>query len=211
MTASAQTQKKGRKTLKPPLQGKQREWVLAYLADRSHNATAAARKAGYKNPEQSGWENLHNPKVQQYIDEYYLSRHMEVNEILARLAEHARATAEPFIEFEQKPVLDGDGDTAIGDDGKPIMAYTGEFWVNLNQAREADVLHLAKEVRQTKRVLNYDDGSSETTYITSVKIVDSQAALDKLARAAGLYGPKGSEEDPIHIKPVIYIPDNGRD
>jgi phage terminase small subunit len=98
------TQKPRRKVVNPKLSGMMKKWVLAYLADPKKNATEAARVAGYKDPEQSGWENRRNPKIQQYIREHYMDRHMTAEEVVARLSEIAEVGYAPYLRYEDGEV-----------------------------------------------------------------------------------------------------------
>lgn len=174
----------------------QRKYVDYYLIHNG-NKTKAARLAGYAHPNVKGAQLYKIPKIRAAIDEVMFELTMSRNEVLYRLTEHARVSIEPFMEFE----------TAVKTDeetGEEEEVYTGAFWVDLFQAKEAGVLHLAKEVKQDKKVYTYDDGSSETSYRTMVKLVDSQSALNQLGRYYGLFTDNvkqfGDEDHPIRHK-----------
>lgn len=91
----------GRKVVKPKLQGRQKEWVLHFLADPERNATEAARKAGYKDPQQSGYENSHNTKIRQYIREHFLDRWLTAEEVTAQISEIANVGYAPYLRYDQ--------------------------------------------------------------------------------------------------------------
>lgn len=149
---------------------KQRKFIDYYLI--TLNGVESARRAGYKGDYSTlgvvAHENLKKPKIRREIERRLSGLAMSADETLHRLGEQARGSLEHFIRFEED----------------------GTFWVDLDKARAAGMLHLAKEVRQEKKVYTYDDASTETTYKTTVKIHDSQSALDKLMRYHGLYDDK---------------------
>jgi phage terminase small subunit len=92
------------------LTDKQRIFIEEYL--RSWNATEAARVAGYKDPEQAGYENKKKQEVQAqiqaHIDEIY-----PAGKVLSRLADHADGTMEDFIDIGRE-TLDLDKAKAAG-------------------------------------------------------------------------------------------------
>lgn len=87
------------------LTNKQRLFVEAYLT--CFNATEAAKRAGYseKTAYSIGWENLKKPEIDAAIRQGLAERAMPADEVLARLAEHARGDIGAFI--------------ATGEDGMP--------------------------------------------------------------------------------------------
>lgn len=166
--------------MKPKLQGRQRDWVLAYLADPTRNATAAARTAGYKNPEQSGWENCHNPKIQEYIREHFLDRYMTAEEVTARLSELAMVGYAPYLYYEPA---------------------TDEIKVDLGRLLEEGKGHLVKGV-------NYVRTGSETA-VQVVEFFDAYKALADMGRVHGIFTDKtdltsGGEK----LAPITYITEN---
>ena len=68
---------------------KQRAFVEEYL--RCWNGAAAARRAGYKRPRQSAHENLTKPYIAELIEQRIREKAMAANEILAHVADVARA------------------------------------------------------------------------------------------------------------------------
>lgn len=83
------------------LTDKQRMFVYAYLE--CWNATEAARRAGYADPEQAGYENKKKQEIQAEIDCRMSEKAMKADEVLARLADHARGSIGAFVH------TDGDG------------------------------------------------------------------------------------------------------
>lgn len=146
---------------------KQSAFIDHYI--RTLNGTEAARLAGYSGDDNTlgvtAYDNLRKPKIKDEIESRMKELAMPPDEVIYRLQDHATASLGAFVRFNED----------------------GEFWVDLDKAREAGVLHLAKEIKQDKRVYTDKDGNTEITYRTEVKIHDSQAALDKLAKCYGLY------------------------
>lgn len=95
---------------------KQRLFVEAYLAD--PNATAAARKAGYKGNQntlkQVGAENLAKPYIAALVEKRVASAAMTADEVLRRLTEHARASL--FDVVDADGVFDLDAARKAGKD-----------------------------------------------------------------------------------------------
>lgn len=105
------------------LTDKQRAFIAAYIAC-GWNATEAARQAGYASPMQEGWRLLRNAEIDAAISAALDAAAMPANEVLARLADHARGTMDDFLD----------------DDGR----------INLPKARAAGKLHLVKSRSTTK-------------------------------------------------------------
>ncbi len=163
--------------------GKQRAFIDHYL--RTLNGTEAARLAGYTGNANAlgvvAHQNLRKSKIKNEIDRRMRELTMSANEVIYRLHDHATASLESFVHF----------------DGQ------GNFWVDLDKARDAGLLHLAKEIKQNKTIYTDKDGNSETTYRTEIKIHDSQAALEKLGRYYKLFVTRqevtGADGGPVPI------------
>jgi hypothetical protein len=162
-----------RSTIKPKISGMQREWVLAYLADPKRNATEAARVAKYANPEQSGWENRHNPSVQQYIREFFEEQEATAAEAIAVLSKQMRGTIEHFLHFPEN------------DDGEDIFVSDPE--VDLKKARDAEQLDLIKKYKKKRTIYTDKDGNETVTEWLDLELHDAQSAADKIVRAQGGY------------------------
>jgi phage terminase small subunit len=76
---------------------KQQRYTTAYLGPAKGNATEAARIAGYRDPEQSGWENRHNLEIAARIEERLLAESLSSGEVLAELTAIARAGWTNFV------------------------------------------------------------------------------------------------------------------
>jgi hypothetical protein len=79
------------------LTGKQKKWLEAYFIC-GFNATEAARRAEYAEPNKSGPENLQNPVIKALIDERMKEHTMQANEVLFRLATHAQSDISLFMD-----------------------------------------------------------------------------------------------------------------
>ena len=175
--------------------GKQEAFIDHYLS--TLVGVEAARLAKYKGNYNTlgvvAHENLRKPKIRNEINRRMKELTIAPEEVIFRLQDHALGSLEAFVRFN------GDG----------------TFWVDLDKAKEAGVLHLAKEIKQDKKVYADKDGNIETTYRTEVKIHDSQAALDKLARCYGLYVDRkeltGKDGEPVQIKFIDYGLDDDTD
>lgn len=159
---------------------KQRAFIEHYLT--CWNATEAARRAGYsaKTAQEQGSRLLSNVIVEAAIDARITELKAGADEVLLRLADHARSTVEDFI-----------------DDA-------GE--VNVAAARERRKLHLVKKLKQNVR---YDkDGGRTVT--TEIELHDAQAATVQLGRALGVFVDKVAPTDPSGQKEYGALTDEER-
>jgi phage terminase small subunit len=90
----------------PKWTNKQKLFVEAYL--QCWNATEAARRAGYSGSSATlavmGSENLRKPKIIERIKKRLTTEAMAADEVLHRLGEQARASADDFIIVDDKGV-----------------------------------------------------------------------------------------------------------
>lgn len=93
------------------LSGKQRAFVLAYVGEARFNATEAARMAGYKDPEQSGWENKQNLEIRARIDELLEANTLSPAEVLRELTDVGMRGLHEFVTI-----------TRYDADGNPVAA-----------------------------------------------------------------------------------------
>lgn len=148
---------------------KQQLFIDEYL--KTWNATQAAINAGYseRSAAEIGYENLRKPHIAEAIEKHLKASAMSRDEVLMRLARHARADLSDFLTFVEgvrNPIID------------------------LSKAREAGVLDVLKK-------LQYDDDGH-----IKIELHDVQAALDKLAKAYGLYSDENTVSGEITIKVV---------
>lgn len=139
------------------LNDKQRAFVEHYLM--CWNATEAARRTGYsgKTANQQGPRLLVNAGIQAAIQERLSTMKMSADEVMVRLADHARGSIESF--------LDNDDD------------------LNISQARRNGKLHLVRKLRRTQRT----DKDGGTTTTLEVELYDAQAALAHIGHVLKLF------------------------
>lgn len=109
----------------PRLTYKQRLFVEAYLGPSNGNATDAARRAGYANPE-IGRQLLRKIAIRAAIDARLDEAALKTSEILARLSDMATVDVADFIR--------------ISDDGRT-------FAIDLARAKRRGKTHLVKKLK----------------------------------------------------------------
>lgn len=174
------------------LTAKQRAFVEAYLS--CLNATEAARRAGYseKTAAAIGWENLRKPEIEGAIKQGLTERAMSADEVLTRLADMARATADDFLTIYESPLNDITGQPVLGKDGQPIIRYFPSL--DLDKARERGMLHLVKKV-------------TYTAHGPSIELYDAQAALSLLGKHHGLFVERHEHSWRDQLKQQGHDPD----
>lgn len=103
---------------------KEKVWLAEYL--KCWNATEAARRAKYAWPDKEGAKK--KAKFADEIQAHVAEIQMDADEVLRRLAEHARANIGEYIN-----VLPG-----------------GQAIINLEKAKKAGALHLIKRLKVTR-------------------------------------------------------------
>lgn len=106
---------------------KRQVFIEEYL--KCWNATEAARRAGYKWPRRRATCLLDHPQVQEALQRRIDELAMDANEVLLRLAEHARGDLGEFLEIQPD----------------------GSARIDFRRAREAGKLHLLKRFSQSKQ------------------------------------------------------------
>lgn len=146
------------------MRDKQRVFIEEYFKD--WNATQAALRAGYsqKSAYSIGQENLKKPEIAKAIEQRISEKAMSADEVLSRLAEHARGNMGDFLD--------------IGSMG---------FEVDLNAAAEKGLLHLIKKVRMKTTIINDKNDRDIETHDMEVELYDAQAALVHLGRHHKLF------------------------
>lgn len=79
---------------------KQRVFVEEYLT--CWNATEAARRAQYRSPDKQGSQLLGKTSIQATIQARLADKAMSADEVLARLAEHARGSMGDFLKINEE-------------------------------------------------------------------------------------------------------------
>jgi phage terminase small subunit len=142
------------------LSKKQEAFLEAYL--QTWNATKAAKIAGYseKTAYSSGQRLLKSVEIASRVRARLSEMAMETNEVLARLASHAR-----------------------GDAGDLLDSST--MTLDLKKAIEQGNTQLIKKIKQT--VITSDDKQTE---IFEFELYDAQAALVHIGKHLGMFGNK---------------------
>ncbi|OGF05245.1 MAG: hypothetical protein A2W00_04670 [Candidatus Eisenbacteria bacterium RBG_16_71_46] len=147
---------------------RQKQWLAAYLGPARFNATEAARIAGYKDPEQAGYENKRKQEIRAAIERRLDATAMSAEEVLSRLADQARGIGD-YLSYA---VLD----TVYGP-----MRMMDLDWEALKRDGK---LHLVKG-------WEYDKKGS-----LSILFTDPQAALVQLGRHHKLFTDRMEQVDP---------------
>jgi phage terminase small subunit len=161
------------------LTDKQSAFIEHYLT--CWNAAEAARKAGYseRTAREQASRLLTNVNVQTVVQERLAELKMSADEVLVRLADHARGSMAPFMR------RDADGDLFgfdLGDD-KP--------------------LHLLKKASITRRRQKDDRDEIVTVETVTIELYDAQAALALLGKHHKLFVDRteitGKDSGPIEV------------
>lgn len=136
----------------PRLSARQKAFIDAYLGAARLNATAAARIAGYRDPEQAGYENKRKQEVRARIEERLEEEALSAGEVLAELAAVARMDWREAVQVR----LDGRGEVVearleLRDKVRSLellgKAY-GLFMERVQVQSTIDVRHLAERAAQ---------------------------------------------------------------
>lgn len=144
------------------LTNRQRVFVEEYLT--CWNASEASRRAGYK-----GKSNvvsarlLANVSIQELVRQRLSEKAMSSDEVLTRLAEHARGDMGDFIDIESM-----------------------SFRLNLQKAKELGLTRLIKKVKDRVVMTSNKDGEETETHVLEIELYDAKSALDTLAKYHGL-------------------------
>lgn len=151
---------------------KQQVFVQEYLM--TWNATEAARRAEYANPGQQGHRLLKNIEISGEIQLRIADKAMTADEVLTRLAEHARGDMSEYIRFDAQ--------------GTPFF--------DLHVAAQAGKLNLAKKLKVRTRSWKepyYDptikDIKQRDVIETSIEfeLYDAQSALVHIGKHHGIF------------------------
>ena len=142
---------------------------LAFISEYLHdfNATRAAQAVGYsaKTAYSQGQRLLKNVEVARAIKERLDAKAMTADEVLQRLAEHARGDIGEFVDIESM-----------------------SFDLDLAKAKEAGITRLIKRVKQRTVTTSARDGSEDQeTNVLEIELYDAQAALALLGKYHGLF------------------------
>lgn len=184
---------------------KQKVFVAQYLL--TLNATEAARRAKYKDPEQAGYENKRKQEVAQAISAGLAELAMPSDELLARVSDQARGSLDDFLRIERVtyhqrhpiPAPTEDDPKAVEWVEDPVAVEKLVVDVDLEQAKQRGKLHLLKKVKWGQ-------------WGPEIEIYDAHAAQALLARHHGLLTDKqeisGPGGGPIPVREVVVrLPD----
>lgn len=79
---------------------KEREWVDTYF-QMGRNHTAVSRSMGYRDPRKHGWRMSTKVHIREAIAERLAELRIEANDVLYRVDQRARASAEDFLTFDE--------------------------------------------------------------------------------------------------------------
>lgn len=160
---------------------RQRFFIEAYL--KTWNASEAARQAGY-----TGKANVIGPRllakisIKARIAERLQEMAMGTDEVLERLAEHARGDMDNFLDISS-------------------MGYQ----INLSKAKELGLTRLIHKVKQhTTTTLSKEGFETETSHI-ELELYDAQAALVHLGKHLNLFGDQTPLTGEIVVKVIKGI------
>jgi phage terminase small subunit len=165
------------------LSNKRRAFAVQYLKD--FNATQAAIRAGYspKTAYSIGQRLLNFVEVAEAIKIGIAELSMGADEVLLRLAEHARGNMGDFLDISSV-----------------------SFQIDLNKAKELGLTHLIKKVKQKTTIVSNKNGDDVETDQIEIELYDAQAALVQLGKYHGLFTDRvdvTSGGEPITLR-VVY-------
>lgn len=180
----------------------QRVWLESYL--QCWNATEAARIAGYKHPNVQGPRLANAAKMQAAISARVEQAAMGANEVLARLAQHARGSMLDFLRFPDAAEREQgmarlatavreaikNGEYEIDLDEFDLTKFLSVPTLDLDLARERGQLGLIRDYSWEHEARTTPDGDTINNYKHKIKLYDAQAALVQLGRYHGLFTDK---------------------
>lgn len=159
---------------------KQRMFVDAYVGVARGNATKAAQLAGYKDPEQAGYENKKKQEIAELIASLFTARTLSREQVLDRLTEHANGTIEHFIRSREPD--------------SPVDLTSDAAQANL---------HLIKKLKTKRRSGGTVDNPWQEIE-QEIELHDPQQALVQIGRFHKLFTDhtvlSGDSEEPIVVK-----------
>ena len=152
---------------------KQQVFVEEYLT--SWNATDAARRAGYAEPNVQGSRLLTYVSIQAAVKTRMAEKAMKADESLARLAEQARINIADFVSEITETVFDRDGNPH----------EVRQIVLNWDEIKRRG--HLVKSIKSTPSG-------------PALELYDGQTALIQIGKAHGLFIDKVAPTDPTGQK-----------
>lgn len=147
---------------------KQKVFIEEYL--KTFNATQAALAAGYSpdTAHATGWENLRKPEITEAISKRLSETAMSADEVMMRLAEHARGDVGDFL----------------------TQDVNNDLIIDLPKAIEAKKTKLIKKLTQKRTIRTKGDDETTEEVLTSIEMYDAQSALEKIGRHHKLFTDK---------------------
>lgn len=129
---------------------------------------------------------LRKVEVQKEIQEYFKAKHMDVDEVLGRLAEQARASHKPFIE--------------VTDDGF--------VYFDFSNPEALEYMHLIKKIK-TKRQRRVDGRGDDAEVWedewVEVELHDQQRALELIGKHLKLFNDKMEVEHTLSVENLAEV------
>ncbi len=179
---------------KKRLSEKHKKFIEEYLI--SWNATAAYEatypRASYESARRLGSQLLTNVDIQAAISDRLKQIAMGADEVLARLAEQARASHSPFIQVDDQ----------------------GFVYFDFSHEEAKNHLHLIKKIKTKRQRLVHGKGKDAEEWEgewVEVELHDPQRALELIGRHHNLFMDRDKEGNPIQPIVNVYIPKNDRD
>ncbi len=165
-----------------------REYVIDW------NATRAAIDSGYskRSAKEIGYENLTKPHIKASIESLLKEKVMDRDEVLARLADHARGSHYHFIR------VDADG----------------FIYFDFSDPEAQKHLHLIKKIKTKRNRLIHGKGEDAQEWEgewVEVELHDPQKALELIGKHYSLFVDRDDKGEVIQPIVNVYIPKNDRD
>lgn len=159
---------------------KMKLFVAEYLS--CFNAKKAAIAAGYSNT--SSISNIahtliNHPEIQEAIKEHLEATVMLADEVLMRLADHARGNLAYFLDRNMN--------------------------IDLERAEAQEHLHLLKKVKQRRTLRPLKDGTVIEVIDTEIELHDPQKALELLGKHYALFQERVALSGELAVKGYVSV------
>lgn len=148
---------------------KQKAFVDEYIANGFNGTRAVLEVYATTDPRTASsmaTENLGKPYIKELVRRYFELKGAARDEVVARIAQQARGDIGDILKVDED---------------------AGVVEVSLQLAKDLNLTHLIKRVKQNKRTEKREDGQEIHYTDTTVELYSSATALDKLARIHGLF------------------------
>lgn len=164
------------------LTDRQQAFVDAYLG-RTHqgkgflNPYQAYQLAGYKRDKGNPYRITENDRVKAVIDEAKADLLMSDTDAALIHTRLSKSTLAPFLKINRNGFIE----------------------IDLTSEDARSNLHLLKKVKQKKRITKDKDGKTTATIEYEVEVYDAGQNAERIRRAHGAYGAKGTPSDPLNM------------